>query len=76
MRSMTATQFKNRCLAVLEDVERTRRPLVVTRRGKPVARIGPVTTDLGTPADNPLKDSIEFQDDLVAPIEEAWEAPR
>jgi prevent-host-death family protein len=74
MKSVTATQFKNRCLAILEDVERTRRAVLVTRHGKPVARIGPVTPEAGAPPGNPLKNSIEHEGDLVSPIDDAWNA--
>lgn len=41
MRSMAISEFKARCLAVLEEVRRTGEPLLVTRRGVPVAEIVP-----------------------------------
>ena len=39
--SITISQFKATCLAVLEHVKRTGRPILVTRRGKPIATISP-----------------------------------
>ncbi len=39
--SMSISEFKATCLAVLERVRRTGRPLLVTRRGEPIAEIGP-----------------------------------
>jgi len=39
---MMASRFKATCLAVLDDVERSRRPLVVTKHGRPVARVVPI----------------------------------
>ena len=38
---MPISKFKATCLAVLEDVRRTGRSVIVTRRGEPVAEIGP-----------------------------------
>ena len=38
---MAISKFKATCLATLERVHRTRKPLLVTRFGKPVAEVGP-----------------------------------
>ena len=43
-------QFKQQCLAIVERVARTRRPVVISKRGKPVARLVPLETDAGTEA--------------------------
>ncbi len=75
MRTLPAAKFKNRCLAVLDEVQRTRLPVIVTRHGKPVAQIGPVTS-AGPRRNNPIKGSIEYEGDLIAPIEGAWDALR
>lgn len=39
---ITATQFKSRCLRLLDEVAETGEPLVVTKHGRPVARVEPV----------------------------------
>ncbi len=41
MRSIAASQFKAKCLALLDEVAETKETLVVTKRGKPVARVVP-----------------------------------
>ena len=38
---ITISQFKARCRAVMDKVNRTGRPIIVTYRGKPMARIAP-----------------------------------
>lgn len=43
MHSMPISKFKATCLAALEQVRKTGRPLRVTRFGKPVAEIVPAT---------------------------------
>ena len=41
-RSIPASEFKAKCLALLDEVAETREAIVVTKRGKPVARVEPV----------------------------------
>jgi prevent-host-death family protein len=72
VKSVPATQFKQRCLALLEEVRQTRQSLLVTRHGKPVAEISPYIP-CECDSVNPLKGSILYQSDLVAPIEEKWD---
>jgi prevent-host-death family protein len=38
-------QFKQQCLAIVERVARTGKPVVISKRGKPVARLVPLDTD-------------------------------
>ena len=45
MQSMPISKFKATCLAALEQVRKTGRPLRVTRFGKPVAEIVPPTPE-------------------------------
>ena len=42
MKQMAAGDFKARCLAVMDEVASTREPVVITKRGKPVAKVVPV----------------------------------
>jgi prevent-host-death family protein len=41
MKQMQASVFKARCLAVMDDVQATGEPVVVTKRGKPVVKVVP-----------------------------------
>ena len=41
-RNINASEFKARCLRVLDDVQETRIEVVITKRGKPVARLSPI----------------------------------
>ena len=43
MRSIAAGKFKAVCLQTLDEVAETRRPVVITKRGKPVAQLVPIT---------------------------------
>src|SRR5690242_9314615 len=42
---VAAGEFKAKCLALLDKVEQHKQALVVTKRGRPVARVVPITPD-------------------------------
>jgi prevent-host-death family protein len=39
MKQMPASSFKAKCLAVMDDVQATGEPVIVTKRGKPVVKV-------------------------------------
>jgi prevent-host-death family protein len=45
MREVTATEFKAKCLQMLDDVDAE--GIVITKRGKPVAKLVPMAPSLG-----------------------------
>lgn len=75
MKSMAAGQFKARCLQVMDEVNATRTPLVITKRGKPVVKLVPADA---APAWVPgrLAGKIEILGDIVSPVTplEDWES--
>jgi prevent-host-death family protein len=42
MKTMLVSEFKARCIAALKEVQRTREPMLITLRGKPLATVQPV----------------------------------
>jgi prevent-host-death family protein len=74
MKKIAAGEFKARCLTLMEDVRSTREPLIITKRGKPVAKLVPVDDDkrefIGK-----LKGVFRVVGDIESPIEpDAWES--
>jgi len=72
-REITATEFKARCLRLLDEVAGTGETLIVTKRGRPVVRVEPSTP----PVD--LSGSVRLlvgPDELVEPLDIAWDAER
>jgi prevent-host-death family protein len=68
-----ATAFKNTCLQLLDRVEQTREEIVVTKHGRPVARL--VAFDRATPPlFGHLAGSVTIHGDIVGPIGEDWDA--
>jgi prevent-host-death family protein len=75
MKTMAAGEFTARCLEVMDQVRATRTPVVITKRGKPVAKLVPAE-EVRTTAFDSLKGKIEIVGDIVSPIvpPEDWEA--
>ena len=68
MESMAISKFKATCLATLERVRTSGRPVRVTRFGKPVADIvPPAPSTLKAPWMGSLQGTLTFDGDIVAP---------
>lgn len=67
-----AGRFKAECLGLLDHVAETGATLVVTKRGRPVARLVPMERE----SQRPLLGSVEFLGDVITPLGEDWEAER
>ena len=78
MKSVAISEFKAHCLSMLEDVARTGEPLLVTKRGKPLARITPSGNVAAARPQDTLRGSVTFSGDLLEPPVpvEAWGAIR
>ena len=68
MREIAISKFKATCLAVLEDVRRTRRPVRVTRFGRPIADVLPPSAVPTQSWLGCMRDSLAIQGDLVEPV--------
>ena len=74
MKKIAAGEFKARCLTLMEDVRSTREPLIITKRGKPVAKLVPVE-DTQHDFSGRLKGVFRIVGDIVSPIKpNAWES--
>jgi len=79
MESMAISEFKATCLGVLERVRRTRKPVLITRFGEPVAEVVPPSAPprpkswLGS-----MAGTGKILGDIVSPISKKsdWEAAR
>jgi prevent-host-death family protein len=67
---MPAGEFKAKCLSVLDQVQRTGKTVVVTKRGRPVAQLMPLSSD----DSGSLLGSVVYEEDLLSPIDAEWNA--
>jgi len=76
METIHASDFKARCLAILDRVRATGERLVILKRGKPVAELGPVTREHAGYPQMELKGTVTVVGDIVGPAvpEEYWES--
>ena len=72
MESLSISEFKATCLAVLEDISKQKKRVVITKRGKPIAEVIPFEAEH---KEIPLKDTVTFIGDIISPVaEDDWEA--
>ena len=79
MKQVAISEFKAKCLELLEQVRRTRQPLRVTRHGKPVAEIVPAASIMSRDKwIGSMKGKIKVLGNIISPAtdEEEWEALR
>lgn len=71
MKALSVSEFKATCLSVLEDVNKQKTRVIITKRGKPIAEVipyDPIKKDI------PLKNTVKFMGDIISPVaDEDWE---
>lgn len=69
MEEIPISEFKAKCLALLEQVNKTKEPLRITRHGKPVADVVPAVPIVERAAlFGSMRNSIKILGDIVSPV--------
>jgi prevent-host-death family protein len=69
MQEIAISEFKAKCLSILEQVEKTKSPVRITRHGKPVADVVPTVQDVDRATlFGCMRDSIQILGDIVSPV--------
>ncbi len=78
MRKIGAAKFKTQCLKVMEQVRTTREPVLITKRGQPLAKLVPVADKSSDDFIGRLEGIITIVGDIESPIVplEDWDALR
>ncbi len=73
MKTIKASEFKAKCLALMDAVASSNESIVITKHGRPVCRLVPY---LDRPATlfGLHRSEIEILGDIIAPAESDWEA--
>ncbi|HWT89203.1 MAG TPA: type II toxin-antitoxin system Phd/YefM family antitoxin [Candidatus Angelobacter sp.] len=79
MNEVSISEFKAKCIGLLEQVRKTKQPLRVVRHGKPIVEIVPATEKVDRMEwIGSMKDSVEILGDIISPAtdEDDWEVLR
>ena len=76
MRTIAAGEFKQRCLSLIDEVGASGEPVVITKRGRPVAELAPLAAERQEDWRGAKSAQGEVLGDLVAPAAGAgdWDA--
>jgi prevent-host-death family protein len=78
-RVIPAGAFKNQCLALIDEMTTIGGELIITKHGRPVARLLPIVEEVlvGGPIFGSMAGTITFlEDDITAPTGAIWDADR
>jgi prevent-host-death family protein len=70
---IAAGQFKARCLKLMDEVQATGEEVIITKRGKPVAKLVPVVDDPES-IFGCMRGTFEIVGDIISPIDVKWDA--
>jgi len=70
---ISAAQFKAECLKLMDEVEKTRQPIIITKHGRPVAQLAPIPADTGS-LFGYMKGTVRITGDVMAPLDVEWSA--
>ncbi len=78
MKTVAVSEFKAKCLSLLDQVQKTKKPIRVTRFGKPIAEVVPITSKGRGDVIGSMKGTFEILGDIVSPAndEQDWEVLR
>ena len=78
MKSINASEFKAKCLALLDEVAETGEVLTILKHGRPVAQLVPPAPRIEGFPQSGLAGTVDFLGDVVAPVLEPgdWDAER
>jgi len=68
-----AAQFKAECLRLMDQVAKTRKPVVITKHGRPVAQLAPVAAAVDS-CFGYMKDTLRITGDVLSPVDAEWSA--
>jgi len=67
------TEFKANCLKLVAQVHKTRRTLIITKHGKPLAKVTPTGTKRNDYGFGKMKGTVLYSGDVLSPAFEEWE---
>ncbi len=72
VRTVPAGDFKARCLKIMDEVKARHGEVVITKYGKPVAKLVPADDEIPDSFGS-MKGTVGYRGDIVAPDLESWD---
>ena len=72
-RTIKASEFKAKCLKLMDEVAESGEEIVITKNGRPVSRLTPYRKKPKAPFGR-YRDQIRILGDIVQPLDVEWEA--
>jgi prevent-host-death family protein len=73
MKTVLVSEFKAKCIGLLKNVQKTKEPILVTRRGEPIARVEPIVKPKKGVRLGALKGWMEIKGDIIhSDMEKDW----
>ena len=77
MRELSVSEFKAKALGILDQVSRTGEEVVITKRGKPLVKVVPLSDAVEPLVPGKLRGTVLEEVDIVSPLgAELWDAAR
>lgn len=73
MTTYKASEFKAKCLKIMDEVAETGERVVITKRGVPVAELIPAREQRKSMF-GAMRGMITYKDDIISPIDVEWDA--
>ncbi len=71
--NIAAGEFKAKCLKLMDDVQKHHEDIIITKYGKPIAKLTAIEKEAPKPLFGFLKDSVVITGDIVKPTGEIWD---
>jgi prevent-host-death family protein len=73
MRTIKASEFKAKCLKIMDEVAATGEPVLITKNGIPITQLIPAKRKPET-LFGALRGSVFIKGDIIAPVDAEWNA--
>ncbi len=75
MQTIKASEFKAKCLHLMDWVNQSNEEIIITKNGKPVSRLIPYHKQIDS-LFGLHKNTIKSNDDLITPVDETWDVEK
>jgi prevent-host-death family protein len=78
MKEVAISEFKAKCLSLIDQVQKTKKPICITRFGKPIAQVSPPAPKINHDVIGSMKGTFQILGDIISPAndENEWEVLR